>query len=838
MSDKERNGHTVATGSQSITVDAVIEQMGLGTFSALATIICGLANAADAVVSAHLRACCHGALPHVPLPCLCSPILPLPAILPLSAHWPHPAPFAPLSLSLLQELLCISFILPEFPDVGPTARGILSASVFAGMLLGGLVAGLASDKLGRKPMMAWSLGINAIFGAVSAAAPDWGSLAACRVLAGFGVGGCIPTLFTLFTEYLPVARRGAMISLVAACWMMGTIYGAGMAWLMIGALSISWRYYAIVCAIPAVLGWLLLLLALPESPRFLMAKGRTEEAIASLSKMAKISKAGGQVYASIANLQLQLLADAHPEGLEAAEEGGAEAGQASRGRDGSMSSHSSGQDSPVLANTAAKQKTTAVSVDVMERAGLLATAPAAAAALVTAEKGEGSVLTARSSAGRWDSSSPRLGTSSSSSSLHESSSGSLAPAAAVGGGRSARSSSSSCFCCSCFGQQCRDACASGFRSASLFLSPQLRRSSICLSIIWFCLSFGWYGLSLWIPSIFKEADVDLDPYQDSFVVAAANLPGNIVAALILDRLGRKVTLSGACFLSFASALCFAFSKTQGTVLAAASAMNFFSVSAWNSLDCLSVESYPTKLRSGAMGMLAASGRVGSILGQLIFSALLKTSVLALIATAAGMLLVAAVTGLALPQETAGQQLHEDPDSQQRAAEAAMAASSSYQGGGHGGHQGDGSSSSSGMVKQSLLSKSRRASMARSASAMLQTLSKDGGAEHSGIREGMEMRSSSSSKSTLDTLAVGQSAAAGGASSSSSLAVAEVDLSGSGSPLADALAAVSPRAATVAAQREASSKGSKASKAARASGEGFAFASAAGDGPAGPYANVL
>ncbi|RYE84464.1 MAG: MFS transporter, partial [Methanosarcinales archaeon] len=145
--------------------------IGNGKFQYVAALICGLANAADAV-----------------------------------------------------ELLCVSFILPELEGITDYEKGALSASVFVGMLVGGILAGVASDAWGRKPLLAACLLLNGVFGLLSVAAPTWPWLAACRVIAGVGVGGSIPGVFGLFSEFLPVAKRGFFISLVAWQWMVGTIY--------------------------------------------------------------------------------------------------------------------------------------------------------------------------------------------------------------------------------------------------------------------------------------------------------------------------------------------------------------------------------------------------------------------------------------------------------------------------------------------------------------------------------------------------------------------------------------------------------------------------------------
>lgn len=167
------------------------------------------------------------------------------------------------------------------------------------------------------------------------------------------------------------------------------------------------------------------------------------------------------------------------------------------------------------------------------------------------------------------------------------------------------------------------------------------------------MSFGWYGLNVWIPTLFNATGLDLDPYQDSFLVAAANLPGNILAALLIDRVGRRSLLAGTLVAACLCAVGFAFSTgSEAAVVTAACLMNAVSVGTWNVLDALSVEHFPTHLRTSAMGMLAASGRLGSIAGQLVMASLVHVSIPALLGIAAGLLLLGAAAALALPAQTA------------------------------------------------------------------------------------------------------------------------------------------------------------------------------------------
>ena len=145
-------------------------------------------------------------------------------------------------------------------------------------------------------------------------------------------------------------------------------------------------------------------------------------------------------------------------------------------------------------------------------------------------------------------------------------------------------------------------------------------------------------------------------YQDAFINAAANVPGNIVAMLVLDRVGRKATLIASMAGSAACAIGFAFARTQTTVLIASCLLSAVSVGSWNALDALSVESFPSAMRSSAMGTLAAVGRFGSIVGQVIFGLFVADSFAPLLAVTAILLSIGAIAGFFLPFEPAGKAL--------------------------------------------------------------------------------------------------------------------------------------------------------------------------------------
>lgn len=144
--------------------------------------------------------------------------------------------------------------------------------------------------------------------------------------------------------------------------------------------------------------------------------------------------------------------------------------------------------------------------------------------------------------------------------------------------------------------------------AVLAVEPS-RTPLLCLTGVWFTLSFGYYGLATWITVLFGAIGFS-NPYGSSFFYAAANLPGNVAAFALLDRVGRRPLLAGsmASAAVFSLAFAFAVERPEGQaslILAAAMLFNAACTCAWNSINCLSTEAFPTAARATALGLLAA-----------------------------------------------------------------------------------------------------------------------------------------------------------------------------------------------------------------------------------------
>ncbi len=196
------------------------------------------------------------------------------------------------------EVLAVGFFLTVYTnkdgsELSSRDKSVLTGSIYMGMLMGGLVGGWLSDVVGRKRTLTCSLALNGAAGLLSAWSPTLAWLATFRVLAGMGVGASVPCLFTLGAELFPVHTRGVHLSYIASFWMVGSIYAAAAAWIILGLDADgnrilpgwTWRPFVVAAALPVFLTLALALLFLPESPRYLIQKGQFVEAAKNLSKL-------------------------------------------------------------------------------------------------------------------------------------------------------------------------------------------------------------------------------------------------------------------------------------------------------------------------------------------------------------------------------------------------------------------------------------------------------------------------------------------------------------------------------------------------------------------------
>lgn len=149
-------------------------------------------------------------------------------------------------------------------------------------------------------------------------------------------------------------------------------------------------------------------------------------------------------------------------------------------------------------------------------------------------------------------------------------------------------------------------------------APQFFRRTLVLWIIWFGIVYSYYGIFTWLPSLMVgQGYTVIKTFEYVLIMTLAQLPGYFAAAFLVDRIGRKATLSGFLALSAVCAYFFGQGGAPETVLFWGSMMSFFNLGAWGVVYTYTPELYPTRVRAFGSGWAAAVGRIGGILAPTI-----------------------------------------------------------------------------------------------------------------------------------------------------------------------------------------------------------------------------
>ena len=224
---------TSTSSSVAMTVDEVIELIGIGPFQYLLIAVAGMALIGDA-----------------------------------------------------SEMMLLSFLGPIvqcfFGVDDPEQEAILTTIVFIGMSIGGLSFGALADRVGRRVGLLSTALFCSIGGVASALSATFGVLLFFRFCVGVGLGG-VAVAYSYALEFIPAKNRGKAGVLLQSFWTVGTLIQAILTWVSFNALG--WRWVVALSAIPIFI-LLLLFSRLPESPRYLALKGDHVKCKDTLCKMA------------------------------------------------------------------------------------------------------------------------------------------------------------------------------------------------------------------------------------------------------------------------------------------------------------------------------------------------------------------------------------------------------------------------------------------------------------------------------------------------------------------------------------------------------------------------
>ncbi|GAA1046715.1 MFS transporter [Rothia amarae] len=174
----------------------------------------------------------------------------------------------------------ISFVMAALTvqwGLTPTQTSWLGSIGFLGMAIGASLGGLLADRWGRRQIFAATLLIYGLATGASALVSSLAALIIFRFVVGLGLGAELPVASTLVSEFAPSRIRGRVVVILEGFWAVGWIAAACIGTFVVTSSENGWRWALAIGLVPAAYS-MVIRLGLPESVRFLEAKGKDAEA--------------------------------------------------------------------------------------------------------------------------------------------------------------------------------------------------------------------------------------------------------------------------------------------------------------------------------------------------------------------------------------------------------------------------------------------------------------------------------------------------------------------------------------------------------------------------------
>ncbi len=179
--------------------------------------------------------------------------------------------------SLLIMSAALLLLVPQF-KMSPATTGVVTSLPFLGMAIGALIAGPLVDKFGRRLVFLIDVSLFFVISVLLGLSQSVFELAILRFVLGLAIGADMPTSSSMLAEFSPAHLRGALTSLLNTVWLFGFVIAGSVGYILYQtAGSEAWRWMFESAAIPALIV-LIMRQDVPETPHWLKAAGRTQEA--------------------------------------------------------------------------------------------------------------------------------------------------------------------------------------------------------------------------------------------------------------------------------------------------------------------------------------------------------------------------------------------------------------------------------------------------------------------------------------------------------------------------------------------------------------------------------
>ncbi|KAL1693218.1 major facilitator superfamily domain-containing protein [Schizophyllum commune] len=203
-------------------------------------------------------------------------------------------------------------------ELNPSRVELATLALYVGLILGASVWGTLADVIGRKLSYNVTLLIAGLFGIAAGGAPNFVAFAALVACIGFGVGGNVPVDGALFLEHIPQSHQ-YLLTFLSAAWAAGQLVASVVAWGFIAKFScdadtpqgeclkvnnMGWRYSFYLLGSLTCLMFIFryFVFDIQESSKYLLARGRDEEALAVLQHIAR--RNGRTISLTLADLKV------------------------------------------------------------------------------------------------------------------------------------------------------------------------------------------------------------------------------------------------------------------------------------------------------------------------------------------------------------------------------------------------------------------------------------------------------------------------------------------------------------------------------------------------------